>query len=57
MEKKLHINKIIAEEFYNKARELQLSSKGGYKEWGFRKTAWILDNLDQDIKSIYKKKG
>jgi len=57
MEKKLHINKIIAEEFYNKARELQLSGKGGYKEWGFRKTAWILDNLDQDIKSIYKKKG
>jgi DNA repair photolyase len=56
-QKKLYINKKIAEEFYIKARELQLTGYGGYKEWGYRKTAWILDDLDQDIKKIYENQG
>lgn len=53
----LHINKKIAEIFYNNARELQLSGKGGYREWSYRKTAWILDDLEQNIKTIYEKHG
>jgi len=55
--KYLQINKKIAEDFYLKAKELQMSGKGGYKEWGYRKTAWILDDLKQNIQTIYKEKG
>jgi DNA repair photolyase len=55
--KNLRINKRIAEIFYIKARELQITGQIGYKEWGFRKIAWVLDDLKQDIKSIYDTYG
>jgi hypothetical protein len=34
-----------------------MTGKGGYKEWGFRKIAWILDDLEVNIVDIYKKNG
>ena len=55
--KELQINKMIAEVFYLKARELQMSGQGGYKEWSYRKTAWILDDLKENIKTIYREEG
>jgi len=55
--KDLWINKKIAEDFYLKARELQISGHSGHKEWGYRKTAWIIDDLTQNIKIIYQEKG
>lgn len=53
----LQVNKRIAEEFYLKAKELQLSGHGGYKEWGYRKIAWILDDFEQNIATIYDENG
>lgn len=55
--KDLQINKMIAGVFYLKARELQMSDQGGYKELSYRKTAWILDDLKENIKNIYEEKG
>lgn len=55
--KNLQINKKIAEKFYLKARELQLSGQGGFKEWAYRKAAWALDDLEKSIKEIYQKEG
>lgn len=55
--KQLQINKKIAEDFYLKAKELQLSGQSGYKEWGYRKIAWILDDLKQSIQTIYNENG
>jgi len=36
---------------------LQISGHSGHKEWGYRKTAWIIDDLTQNIKIIYQEKG
>jgi len=55
--KKLQMNKKISERFYLKARELQLSGKGGFKEWAYRKAAWSLDHLEENIETIYQTKG
>jgi len=55
--KSLQINKKIAESFYLKARQLQLSGNGGFREWAYRKAAWSMDELDQNIKMVYKEKG
>lgn len=55
--KDLQINKKIAEKFYLRARELQLSGKKDYREWAYRKAAWSLDNLEKDIKIIYQDQG
>lgn len=55
--KKLQMNKKIAEIFYLKARELQLSGKGGFKDWAYRKAAWGLDHLEENIETIYQTKG
>jgi DNA polymerase/3'-5' exonuclease PolX len=55
--KELQINKLIAEFFYIKARELQMSGQGGYKEFNYRNTAWILDDLKESIKTIYQRDG
>ncbi len=54
---KLQINRKIAETFYLEARELQLSNKGGFKEWAYRKAAWSLDHLEENIETIFQTKG
>jgi DNA repair photolyase len=54
---KTQMNKKIGEKFYLKARELQLSGRGGFKEWAYRKAAWSLDNLEENIETIYQAKG
>lgn len=55
--KELQNNKKIAEKFYLEARELQMSGQGGYKEWAYRKGAWALDDLNEDVQKIYQNKG
>jgi DNA repair photolyase len=55
--KELQLNKKIAEKFYLKARELQMSGQSGYREFGYRKTAWILDDLKTNLRTIYQKRG
>ncbi|MGD0919492.1 MAG: hypothetical protein ABSB22_23880 [Thermodesulfobacteriota bacterium] len=54
---KSQMNRKIAEKFYLKARELPLSGKGGFKEWAYRKAAWSLDNLEENIETIYHTRG
>lgn len=56
-QKKLQNNKKVAEKFYLEARALQMSGQGGYKEWAYRKGAWALDDLNEDIQQIYQNKG
>jgi DNA polymerase/3'-5' exonuclease PolX len=51
------MNRKIAETFYLEVRELQLSNKGNFKEWAYRKAAWSLDHLKENIDTIFKKKG
>jgi DNA polymerase/3'-5' exonuclease PolX len=51
------MNRKIAETFYLESRELQLSGKGGFKEGAYRKAAWSLDHLEENIETIFKTKG
>jgi len=53
----LEINKKVAEEFYLKAREFQLSSSKSCREWAYRKAAWALDDLEESLESIHRKEG
>ncbi len=53
----LQFNKEIAGKFYLNARELQMSGSGGYKEWAYRKAAWAIDDLKENIEKIYQDKG
>jgi DNA repair photolyase len=55
--KEQQTNRRIAEKFYLEARELQLSGAGGYREWAYRKAAWALDELGEDVTEIFKKQG
>lgn len=54
---KLQLNKEIAGNFYLEARELQLSGSKGYREWAYRKAAWALDDLQENIEEIYHNEG
>lgn len=53
----LQLNKQIAAVFYLKARELQLSGEGGFREWAYRKAAWSLDELKVSVETIIRDKG
>ena len=53
----VRLNKEIASVLYLKARELQLSGENLYKEWAYRKAAWSIDELKENIGEIYEKKG
>jgi DNA repair photolyase len=55
--KELQLNKRIAERFYLEARELQLSGREGHREWAYRKAAWAIDDLKEDIGKIHQDKG
>jgi len=54
---KLQINKEIAADFYLNAREINLTNGKSYREWAYRKAAWIIDDLKQSIKGIYQEQG
>jgi DNA repair photolyase len=53
----LQINKKLAEKFYLKAREIQLSGDHSYKEQAYRRAAWTLDELDKSLEEIIKVQG
>ncbi len=53
----LRLNKKIAEQFYLKARELQLAGEERHKQWAYQKGAWALDDLKESIVGIYNKEG
>ncbi|NWG09357.1 MAG: hypothetical protein HXX80_03450 [Nitrososphaerales archaeon] len=55
--KSIRLNKELAGMLHLKARELQLDGESFYKEWAYRKAAWAIDELEKDIREVYKKKG
>jgi DNA repair photolyase len=53
----LATNKRIAEEIFTKCYLLELDSVPSFKVWAYRRAGWTVDELDQDILSIYNKRG
>ncbi|NIM46544.1 MAG: hypothetical protein GTN40_00065, partial [Candidatus Aenigmarchaeota archaeon] len=53
----LVFNQLLAEKFYLRARELNIRGANYYQILSYQKTAWILDLLTRNIKSVYNKEG
>jgi DNA repair photolyase len=53
----LATNKRIAEEIFTKCYLLELESAPSFKVWAYRRAGWTVDELDQNILEIYKKRG
>ncbi len=50
----LAINKRVAEKLFLKAYDLTLEEARSYRLWAYRKAAWAIDELEEDIESIYR---
>ncbi len=53
----LVFNQLLAEKFYLRARELNIRGANYYQILSYQKTAWVLDLLTRNIKSVYNKEG
>jgi DNA polymerase/3'-5' exonuclease PolX len=47
----------MAEHLANKAYRLELAGERDYRVWAYRKAAWSLDDLEQDVRVIYEQMG
>ena len=47
----------IAEEIFNKAYYLELESAPSYKVWAYKRAGWTIDELSQDVMTLYGKQG
>jgi len=50
-------NKRIAEYLADRTYRLELAGEQGYRIWAYRKAAWALDDLEQDVRVIYERMG
>jgi len=51
------LNKRIVEHLANKVYEMELRSESSYRLWAYRKAAWAVEDLEQDIGLIYRTMG
>jgi DNA repair photolyase len=50
-------NKRIAGELFATARELMVQGESRYREFAFRRAAWAIDEMTEDILSLYENNG
>ena len=53
----IQINKKVSEKLFLKAREIQMEGGDKFKEWAYRKAAWEIDELNDNILDIYNNEG
>jgi DNA repair photolyase len=51
------VNKRIVESLANQAYTLELEEKPAYQVWAYRKAAWGIEDLEQDIRLVYQALG
>ena len=51
------LNKRIVEALANQAYTLELDNAPGYRVWAYRKAAWAIEDLEQDIRLVYQQTG
>jgi DNA polymerase/3'-5' exonuclease PolX len=51
------LNRRIVEWLANKVYTLELENAPGYRVWSYRKAAWAVEDLEQDIGLIYRTLG
>jgi len=53
----LAINKRIAERLFLRAYDLELEQAEDYRIWAYRKAAWTVDDLGDNIAQVYNARG
>ena len=53
----LEINKRIAERLFLKTYDLELEMGSSYQIWAYRKAAWTVDEMPENVMMIYKQMG
>jgi len=53
----LAANKKVAENLFNETYYMEIDGAEEYKIWVYRKAAWVIDELDEDLEAIYKRGG
>jgi len=53
----LATNKRIAERLFLRAYDLQLEEAKAYRQWAYRKAAWAVDEMEEDVGVIYREQG
>jgi DNA repair photolyase len=51
------LNKLIVEVLANQAYTAELEKEPGYRVWNYRKAAWAIEDLEQDIRLVYNQLG
>jgi len=51
------VNKRIVEALANQAYAMELINAPGYRIWAYRKAAWAIEDLEQDICLVYQQTG
>jgi DNA repair photolyase len=53
----LAVNKRIAEQLFLRAYDLQLEEANSYRQWAYRKAAWAVDEMEEDVGVVYQEQG
>lgn len=51
------LNKQVVEELADRTYTMELNGEPGYRIWSYRKAAWAIDDLEQDIGLVYREMG
>lgn len=54
---KRSLNKLIVEHLADEAYRAEIEGEPSYKMWAFRKAAWAIEDLEQDIGLVYRSLG
>jgi DNA repair photolyase len=53
----LGLNKSIAERLFLRTYDLFLEEARSYRQWAYRKAAWAVDEMEEDVGAIYREQG
>lgn len=53
----LATNKRVAEYIFKRAYYMELESAPSYKIWAYKRAGWTIDELNDDISALYKRRG
>ena len=53
----LSINRKVAEKLFLALYESEINCENTYKIWAYRKAAWLVDELQENIEIIFRQKG
>jgi hypothetical protein len=53
----LAVNKRLAEKLFLRAYDLFLEQAASYRQWAYRKAAWAIGEMEEDVEGLYRRRG